>query len=87
MPKCPKCKAEIDHLEATSKDTFRFMVRLPVSGVEKVNEHYDVGTGLIWHERMTYISSEDSYVCPSCQQEVAQDEYEVVNILRGVSDV
>jgi len=82
MPKCPKCNAEIDHLDAVTTERTIYVVSLPTSEQEKQDQGYDVGTGLIWVMNKVCPVS-DSYTCPVCGREIAQDDEEVAKILKG----
>jgi len=82
MPKCPKCNAEINHLDAKVQETSIYVVWLPASEEEKKDPDYDSETGLIWVEDKVGIVNE-SYTCPVCGRELTQDDKEAAKILKG----
>lgn len=71
MVKCPKCGAEIDHLEYNETKDYSGSAEL-VDG--------RLNTDIRWSD------SEMSFDCPECDEEVATDEDTAMSILKGEYD-
>lgn len=82
MAKCPKCNADIDHLEAIASERTTYVVRFPVDEEEKGLYDCDVETGLLWIVN-TVEGEQRSFVCPVCTRELTKDGEEAAKILKG----
>jgi ssDNA-binding Zn-finger/Zn-ribbon topoisomerase 1 len=75
MAKCPKCGAEIDHLDYYE-----------VSEVLYEAEYYgDVNYADLREAEVIFVK-EQYYRCPKCGETVAEDENEANEIIKGVSE-
>ncbi|GAH03182.1 unnamed protein product [marine sediment metagenome] len=69
MPKCPKCKADIDHLHFYETKHYD-------SEVEMVD-------GRLVHSNEGIYSEGKSYDCPKCDEELCCDDDRAIELLKG----